>query len=99
MQVIIGGRQTGKTTRLIKECAEAEARGEVSYIVCHSGQEARRIAQIAKEKGLQIGFPLTYDEFLKGQYSSISQLYIDNVDMLIRYISRIRVEAVTINVN
>lgn len=96
MVVIASGRQTGRTTKLIKACAEAEQRGEVSYIVCHSHPEAYRIAGQAKKMGLNIGFPITYDEFLKRQYSPHVNLYIDNVDMLVRYMSTAPIKAITV---
>lgn len=98
MEVIASGRQTGRTTRLIEMAAEAETRGEVCYIVCHSQTEASRIADIARHKGLSIGFPITYDEFLSRRYSSqnIHHIYIDNVELLIRRLSMVPIEAVVI---
>lgn len=48
---IIGNRQTGRTQQLINMCAEAEKRGEMSYIVCHNHSEAYRISKQAEEMG------------------------------------------------
>lgn len=98
MEVITGGRRTGRTQKLIRLAAEAEARGEVSYIVCHSHQEATRIFRLADELGLKIGFPLSYEEFLTRKYSgmNIANLYIDNVEYLLQLLSHVQIAAVTI---
>lgn len=87
--VIVDGRQTGRTTKLIKLCAEAEANGEVSYIVCLSHTEAYRIAQQAKSMGLSMGFPITYDEFIRsaGHRSFIKNFYMDNVEFLLQMLA------------
>lgn len=86
MKIIHGRRQTGRTTQLIQLCAEAEKRGEVSYIVTIDHQEAWRISQEAVALGLSIGFPLTFDEFLKHEWAGkyIKNFFIDNADQLLR---------------
>lgn len=78
-------------------CAEAEAREEVSYIVCIDQQEAYRISQRAQEMGLSIGFPITFDEFRKGEYYSrnIRNFFIDNADYLLRSLSDVPIRAIT----
>jgi hypothetical protein len=98
MRIIIGDRQTGKTQTLIRLCAEAEANGEVSYIVCHNRREAYRIAKLAEELNLKIGFPITYDEFLnlRGR-SFITRFFIDNADYLLKYLTPYTIDTVTIN--
>lgn len=97
MRVICSGRKTSRTTQLIELCAAAEARKEVSYIVCHNHEQAYAIAQKAKELGLFIGFPLTYDEFLHGSYGrNIANIFIDNVDFLLRRLTPCHIAAVTI---
>jgi hypothetical protein len=97
-KLIVGGRQSGRTTELIKMAAEAEANGAVSYIVCHSHNEAYRISQEARRMGLRIGFPITYDEFLIGSHSRfIKKFYIDNVEMLLqRLAGHVEVDAITL---
>ena len=93
-KLIIGDRKSGRTTDLIITSAAAERKGIVSYIVCHSHQEAYRIAEFAKEKELNIGFPLTYDEFLHRSYvgQNVDVLYIDNLHMLLQHICKPDVE-------
>jgi F0F1-type ATP synthase alpha subunit len=95
-KLIIGDRQSGRTTDLIKAAAEDEARGVVCYIVCHSQEEAYRIAQEARKMRLNIGFPLTYDEFIHRSYSgtNIDKFYIDNLRMFLAHICPISIETV-----
>lgn len=98
VRVICSGRKTSRTTTLIQLAAEAEARREPSYIVCHSQREASRIFQKAGEMGLTIGFPITYAEFLREQYvrRNIKNFFIDNAEMLLQYMTPVNIAAVTI---
>lgn len=98
MQVILSGRKTSRTTRLIEMCAEAEKKGEISYIVCHSHEAAYAIKQKAEELNLFIGFPLTFGEFLDHQYHGkvIKNFYIDNADMLLQSLTAVHIEAVVL---
>lgn len=98
MEVIFGGRRTGRTTKLIQMAAEAGAKGEVCYIVCMSNNEAYRIKQRANEMGLFIGFPITYDEFRQGQIASqnVKFLLIDNAECLLQRLIGIPIKAITI---
>jgi hypothetical protein len=95
-KLIVGDRQSGRTTDLIKAAADDEAHGLVCYIVCHSQEEAYRISQLAQQMELNIGFPLTYDEFLPRQYagSNIDKFYIDNLRMFLAYMCPIPIEMV-----
>jgi hypothetical protein len=97
MKVILRPRQTGRTDELIRLCAESEARGEVCYIVCMDQPEARRIFQRALELELNIGFPITFDEFLSKEYYSrnIHHFYIDNADHLLRALTKVDIRAIT----
>lgn len=99
MEVIYGGRQTGKTTKLIEMCAEAEQRGEVSYIVCPYHADAYRIAERAKSLNLNIAFPITINEFLKGGYHGrhIEHFYIDRTEALLRHLSSVPIEAIVLD--
>jgi hypothetical protein len=97
MKVILKPRKTGRTKELIRLCAEAEANGEVSYIVCSGQEEAYRIFEVAKELKLTIGFPITFHEFLTAQYfgRNIKNFYIDNADQLLQYITKVEIQAIT----
>lgn len=96
MKLIVGDRQSGRTTDLIKAVADDMAHGLTSYIVCHTSQDAYRIAQEAQKMELDISFSITYEEFIHRQYSgkNIDKLYIDNLRMFLKHISIVPIEAV-----
>jgi hypothetical protein len=79
-------------------CAEAEARGEVSYIVCATPYSAYGIANRAKEMGLTIGFPITFAEFREGQYygQRVKNFYIDNADYLLQSMTIVPIRAIVL---
>jgi hypothetical protein len=95
-KLIVGERSSGRTIELIKAAAEAESKGHVCYIVCHSQEEAHRISRLAELMELRIGFPLTYDEFLHRSYagSNIDKFYIDNLRMLLAHICNVDIDTV-----
>lgn len=97
MNIIVRGRQTGRTDEIIRMCAEDEKNGEISYIICMSHSEVRRIFDRAKELNLIIRFPLTFNEFLNKQYYSktIRNFYIDNADLLLQSMTTINIKAIT----
>ena len=97
MKVILRPRQSGRTKELIRLCAEAEARGEVSYIICNSQEEASRIYQEAEELNLVIAFPITTTEFIERRYSArnIKNFYFDNVDHFLQAMTNVPIRAVT----
>lgn len=88
MNIVIGKRCSGKTTRLIERSAK-----EGIYILVANKAMARCIADQAKEMGLDIPFPVTLDEYLRGnkfQGSSIrwDGLLIDDLDMVLNRMFR-----------
>jgi len=85
MNVFIGGRQSGKTTKAIEWAAENDA-----TIVCHSKQSADYILHHAEKLGLKIQTPITFDELLGGRAVAGTNrpLIYDNVDMLLAYLAR-----------
>jgi hypothetical protein len=95
-KLIIGDRQSGRTTDLIKAASRDETYGIVSYIVCHSHEEAYRISQVAQKMKLEYRFPLTYDEFLNRSYDGkhIDKFYIDNLRMFLSHICSLPIETV-----
>ena len=84
-KLFVAGRGGGKTKKCIELASEHNA-----YIVCHSQGEAHRIAVAATAMGLDIPFPITYGEFIQGQFCGrhINGFIIDNVDMLVSYMAR-----------
>lgn len=97
-KLIIGERQSGRTTDLIRAAADDEAHGIVCYIICHSQEEAYRISKQAQEMELSIGFPITYDEFIHRSYAgqNIDKFYIDNLRMFLAHICKPDVEIDTV---
>lgn len=95
MEIIISGRQAGKTTALIRKCHETGGR-----IVCASMKRVRHIASLAEEMGLVIPHPITFGELIDGcviQGWGIPCFYIDDVDSLLRQLTRgVPIEALTI---
>lgn len=98
MQVITGGRQSGRTTKLIHMCAEAEKNGEVCYIVCHSHSAAYEIARKAKALGYKsFPFPVSYDEFMSSHGKSFtSRYFIDNAELLLQRLTPVPIAAISV---
>ena len=86
MRVIYQPRKTSRTSTLIDLCWEAEQRGELAYMVCHSHPAAYAVKQRADEMGKNIRFPLTFDELMTGRGNMAGfggkelRLFIDNCD-------------------
>lgn len=101
MRIIAGGRKTSRTTRLIEMSAELEAAGEVNYIVVANHDQAYRVAQKAKELGLNIGFPITYDEFEHNKYAgqNIQHFLIDNADHFLQSLTPVHIAAIVVEVD
>ena len=93
MEVILSPRRSGKTTRLIEQCAK-----DGGYIVSISHAEAYRVAQRAREMGLSIPFPLTPPEFVGKHYHGkvIKWFYIDNADMFLQSLTTIPIATITL---
>lgn len=84
MKFDIGGRRSGKTTRMIQWLLNGPA-GENRILVTHSPSEAARIREILKEMGIErndievIDFASTVDR-LRGKSAVVG---IDNLEMLL----------------
>lgn len=95
MKIIKRKRQSGKTTELIRLCAE-----NGGYIVCRSDNMASAIQDQAGEMGLDIPFPLTYTEFIEGKYygAGVRKIYIDDAEALLEKMAHgVELEAITIS--
>jgi len=93
MKRIITSRGGGKTRRLIQISSDTN-----NYIVAFNPHD---VADQANKMNVNIPFPLTYDEFLNGQYneSGINGVLIDNAEMLIQHMSKVPVKAVSISID
>lgn len=97
MTLITGKRGTGKSTWLLHESART-----MQYIVCSHHAVAVSLQRAAQNLGLDIPFPLTYDEFVHQKFygKGIKGFLIDNVEFLFQYISgSVPVTAVVLGVN
>lgn len=97
MNITIGERCSGKTTKLIKRSAY-----EGVHILVATRNRAKDLDQNAKRMGLNIPFPVTVDEYLKGNRfagSSIRRdgLLIDDADDVLQQIfAGISIKEVTV---
>lgn len=96
MKVIALDRQQGKTTELVKLAAQ-----ENLYIVCANRNMVRHTAQMARDMGLDIPFPITWDEFAAHRYygRGIKGFVIDNLDICIQQSTAVPVRAVSLTVS
>lgn len=85
MKIICKPRGGGKTTEAIKLASETN-----SYLVCIDHKEQERVFQQSKEMGINIHYPITFNEFLEGRYygKGVEGFIIDNVDLLVQMLSR-----------
>lgn len=79
-EIIVMERGAGKTSKAIRIASET-----FSYIVCLDSGEADRVAKQARKMGLDIPYPITYGEFLGGNFNphGVKGFVIDNADMLL----------------
>lgn len=93
MEKIIIKRGGGKTVNLIKMSAQTG-----DYIICHNIHEANRIQKVARDLGYDIPLPITYHEFLNGNYGKrISGFLIDNIEMFLQGLSDVPIKAISLN--
>ena len=92
MTIVIRKRRFGKTTELIKKAAETKG-----YIVCINLNECSRVFAVSKEMGLDINFPISFDEFLSKKYhgQGIKNFLIDNADMLLQELSSVPISCIS----
>lgn len=95
MEIIIRKPREGKTTELIKRCAE-----QGGYIVSATQMRAKATFKMAKDMGYNIPFPLTFYELLKVEYRAkgIRRLYIDDAHEIFKEIAGgIEIDSITID--
>lgn len=82
MNLITGAAGSGKTRYLVHESARTKA-----YIVCHDQSRAHTIQQHAREIGINIPLPITYQE-LETSRGIRSGILIDDIDHMLRILFR-----------
>lgn len=65
--IIVGSRGSGKSTALLKQSAE-----EQIYILTGTRSQAKCLFDQAREMGLNIPFPVTWDDYCKGHFQGTS---------------------------
>jgi len=93
-ELIITGRGGGKTRRCIEIAA-----AEKAYIVCPTRKDALRITRMAEEMGLDILFPITASEFIKGDFGRyVTGFVFDDADRFFQMMARnVPIHAISLN--
>lgn len=96
MKIITLPRQAGKTTELIKLCAEEKA-----YIVCPTLSDCENIFALSKKLDINIPFPISWHEFISKRYHApgIKKFLIDDLDRCIQMLSSLPIKAVSLNLD
>ena len=78
MKLIYSGRQTRRTTELIKRCGEYR----YALIVCPTKKQADYVFKMSLGMGVNIPMPITFRDFIEGGFFSpnIDAFLIDNLD-------------------
>lgn len=92
MEIIYGGRQTGKTTELVK----LSSKNNIPIIV-PTINERQHIINIAKDLELKIPQPLVYYKNI--DISRHNSVYVDNIETLLSAILEVHISGITINNN
>lgn len=81
-KIILGERQTGKSTYLIKKCSEDNGS---SVIVCPNKIFCDSIMNMAKRQKYNIPIPITFRDFIDGEYNpDITKFYFDEIQISIQ---------------
>lgn len=97
MDIIIGKRQYGKTTHIIRRSA-----AEWVYILTSDHKRASEIFNMAKNMNLDIPYPVTLDEYLnfgfKGSSIRRDGILIDDADQILQMMfARVPIKCITIS--
>lgn len=94
MDIIVAPRGAGKTTQLIKKCAEYK----YALIICHNKHLCEWTFSLAEKLGFAIPMPITYDDLMRGTYrgKSIDAFLLDNVDLFLRSLTAVPIAAITL---
>lgn len=78
MKIIYGNRRSGRTTELIKMCAQDRS----SLIVCPNIYMCNSVYQLSRELGYRIIMPITIHQFASGQFENkqIENFYFDELE-------------------
>lgn len=91
MKIILGSNGSGKTKKMI----EYSAANNVA-ILCESKARADRLLQKAMGYGMKIPLPIVFDEF---DPTHTKVVCVDEINGLIEKVLKVRIEAISINVD
>ena len=89
MEILHGGRRSGKTIALIEYAHKHNL-----YIVCSSRQRVEHIAKTAEKLGLDIPFPISARELPLGR-SFIEKVLVDDMEDILRVFVGKPIELIT----
>ena len=94
MEIIYKPRRMGKTTEVIKRCAE-----QGGYILVPNKVIADMTFKMAQDMGLLIPFPITALEFQEGKYwhLGVRRLHIDNAELVLQAMSRVPIKTLSLS--
>ena len=81
LKVILGGRRSGKTTKLIQLAAETGA----TMVVLHR-RRCDQLKQMAKDMGIEIKTPITFGDYMRPEFHrgrEYSGFVIDDLEILL----------------
>lgn len=86
MNIIFGERRSGKTTELIKQCAQ----DKYALIVAPNTHMCDCIFQQSKEMGYNIPQPITFRDFLHGKFyeHAVEKFYFDELIMCLETVAK-----------
>ena len=93
MKIICRNRQSGRTTEVIKKCAKYN----YALIVVPTAQMANYVWKMAKEMGISIPYPITFEQFADGMFygKNIDAFLFDDLDGSLKIMARgVSVDAV-----
>lgn len=88
MKIILGGRGSGKTKKVLELSAENGI-----PVLCESRERADRLVIKAHGYGLKIPAPVAFEDMNE----RIKEVYIDEVDLVLEKVLKTKVKLVSIN--
>lgn len=90
MKVVASPRGTGKTTEAILESAKTG-----KYIVTVNKKQTKMVADMAKKLKLNIPFPITLDEILRGTGPLVKEVIVDEAGLILEQIINKKITMLT----
>lgn len=86
MKIIYGNRRSGRTTELIKMCAQ----DRYSLIVCPNIYMCNSVYQLSRKLGYRITMPITIHQFASGQFKNkqIENFYFDELEFCLQSLGK-----------